>query len=120
MDNLTGTVERITYRNEENFYSVLRLRSPAQRDLVTAVGYFPQLAVVRPEMVGEVLHPDYGRQFVASQVGVAGDARWSGKYWARVVKEWARHRQEDCAASAWWRCRSWRSAAAPGGGPRSR
>ena len=73
MDNLTGTVERITYRNEENFYSVLRLRSPAQRDLVTAVGYFPQLAVGETlEMQGEwVLHPDYGRQFkVASHKSV--------------------------------------------------
>ncbi|NLW16560.1 MAG: ATP-dependent RecD-like DNA helicase [Firmicutes bacterium] len=65
MDQLVGSVERITFRNEENFYSVVRLRCKEEPDLVTAVGIFPQLAVgERLQMQGEwTTHPQYGRQF---------------------------------------------------------
>ena len=75
MDDLTGIVERITYYNPENAYSVLRLRSEAtqhlpglSRDgLVTVVGNLPELAP------GEHLrlrgrwdnHPRHGQQFKA-------------------------------------------------------
>jgi exodeoxyribonuclease V alpha subunit len=73
MERLLGTLERITFRNEENFYSVLRLRCREHKDLVTAVGNFPQLAVGETlDMQGEwTMHPDYGRQFkVASYQSV--------------------------------------------------
>ncbi len=65
MEQLVGSVERITFRNEENFYSVVRLRCQGQRDLVTAVGTFPQLTIGETlQMQGEwILHPEYGRQF---------------------------------------------------------
>lgn len=65
MEKLVGSVERITFRNEENFYSVVRLRCQGQRDLVTAVGTFPQLTIGETlQMQGEwILHPEYGRQF---------------------------------------------------------
>ncbi|MEA3344892.1 MAG: ATP-dependent RecD-like DNA helicase [Chloroflexota bacterium] len=66
-ETLKGSVERITYVNEENGYSVIRLAVPGRRELVTAVG---ELASVN---VGESLrlngfwttHPQYGRQFKA-------------------------------------------------------
>lgn len=73
MEQLLGTLERVTFRNEENFYSVLRLRCREHKDLVTAVGNFPQLAVGETmDMQGEwMMHPDYGRQFkVASYQSV--------------------------------------------------
>lgn len=38
---LTGTVERVTYHNEENGFCVLRVKIKGQRDLVTVVGYAP-------------------------------------------------------------------------------
>jgi exodeoxyribonuclease V alpha subunit len=72
MDNLTGSVERITYYNPENGYSVIRLhpdgptRSGALRgDLATVVGNLPELSP------GEHLtltgswknHPKHGYQF---------------------------------------------------------
>lgn len=65
MEQLVGSVERITFRSEETFYSVVRLRCKQQAGLVTAVGTFPQLSVGETlEMEGEwVLHPEYGRQF---------------------------------------------------------
>lgn len=71
MDNLSGSVERITFYNPENGYSVVRLRpehkAPGQgRDgLVTVVGNLPELSpgeYVRLE--GRWLnHPKHGFQF---------------------------------------------------------
>lgn len=68
VDSLEGVVERITFYNPENGYSVIRLQ-PARGDLVTVVGNLPE---VTP---GEALrlrgawtsHTDYGRQFKAEQ-----------------------------------------------------
>ena len=78
MDDLTGSVERITYYNSENGYSVVRLRPesksrrqklPGQSNdgLVTVVGNLPELSP------GEHLrlqgrwntHPKHGQQFQA-------------------------------------------------------
>jgi len=73
-DQLHGTVERVTYYNEETGYSVIRLNvkgrsGPTGRALVTVVGNLPE---VNP---GESLrlegtwttHPQYGRQFKAER-----------------------------------------------------
>ena len=47
MDTLTGSVERITYYNDETSYCVLRLRPDqlplARQQLVTVVGNMPEL-----------------------------------------------------------------------------
>jgi exodeoxyribonuclease V alpha subunit len=77
MDTLTGSVERITFYNPENGYSVLRLRPEVSRGqripglsydgLVTVVGNLPELSP------GEHLrlqgkwdtHPKHGSQFQA-------------------------------------------------------
>jgi exodeoxyribonuclease V alpha subunit len=80
MDSLSGSVERITFYNAENGYTVLRLRPESQRDLrgmhahgpirdglVTVVGSLPELSP------GEHLrlqgqwdnHPKHGSQFKA-------------------------------------------------------
>jgi len=73
-DTLNGSVERITYYNDETNYCVLRLR-PAQlrlggEDLVTVVGTMPE---VQPgeslRLDGEwTSHPRFGRQFRAETV----------------------------------------------------
>jgi exodeoxyribonuclease V alpha subunit len=73
-DQLRGTVERVTYYNEETGYSVIRLNAggradPSGRGLVTVVGNLPE---VQP---GESLrlegtwttHQQYGRQFKAER-----------------------------------------------------
>jgi len=65
MESLQGQIERISYANEENGYTVARLKVYGRRDLVTAVG---NLMAPTP---GEILkmkgvwsnHPKYGEQF---------------------------------------------------------
>ena len=72
MDTLTGSVERITYYNPENGYSVVRLRpdhppkqAASHGELATVVGNLPELTP------GEHLrltgnwtnHPKHGLQF---------------------------------------------------------
>ncbi|MCZ2096217.1 MAG: ATP-dependent RecD-like DNA helicase [Anaerolineae bacterium] len=73
-DTLSGSVERVTYYNDETNYCVLRLR-PAQlrlgsEELVTVVGTMPE---VQPgeslRLEGEwTAHPRFGRQFKAETV----------------------------------------------------
>ena len=49
LDSVTGVLERITYHNEENGYTVARLAVEGERDLVTIVGSFSN------PIVGEML-----------------------------------------------------------------
>ena len=69
MDNeqntLSGTVDNITYRNDENGYCVFELET--ESELVTVVGYIPQLCAGETITVkGEfTVHPSYGDQFRA-------------------------------------------------------
>ena len=64
MTTLEGHLERITYYNEENHYTIARLKTDSTQTLVTVVGYMP---AVSP---GEALkikgtwetHPRYGQQ----------------------------------------------------------
>lgn len=65
MVEMEGTVDRITYYNQENGFTVVKLAVKDDEDLVTAIGYFPSIEV------GEVLklkgnwamHKNYGYQF---------------------------------------------------------
>lgn len=74
MDNLAGTVERITFYNTENGYSVIRVK-PEHRNipginregLVTVVGNLPELTPgVFLRLGGQwEKHPEHGMQFSA-------------------------------------------------------
>ena len=63
--DLQGQIERVTYTNDENGYTIAKLKAYGQRDLVTVVG---NLMAPTP---GEILrmrgewtnHPKYGEQF---------------------------------------------------------
>ncbi len=63
--DLQGQIERITYTNEENGYTIAKVKVYGRRDLVTVVGNF------MAPMPGEVLkmqgewanHPKFGEQF---------------------------------------------------------
>lgn len=69
METLDGLIERITFFNPENGYTVLRLKVKGWADPVTVVGNLPELAI------GESLrlhgrwgnHATYGRQFQAER-----------------------------------------------------
>jgi exodeoxyribonuclease V alpha subunit len=73
-DTLTGTIERITYYNDETNYCVLRLRPDqlllGRGDLVTVVGAMPELQPgENVRLQGEwTNHPRHGRQFRAEVV----------------------------------------------------
>ncbi|MEZ4526627.1 MAG: hypothetical protein R2941_11965 [Desulfobacterales bacterium] len=62
LSDLQGQIERITYANEENGYTVARVKVQGHRDLVTVVGN------LMAPMPGEILkmkgewssHPKYG------------------------------------------------------------
>ena len=66
MEKLQCVIERITYRNEENGYSVIKVTARGFRDIVAAVGVMPEAHV------GSVFNlygfwkvdPKYGQQFV--------------------------------------------------------
>ena len=67
--DLQGQIERITYTNEENGYTIAKLKVYGQRDLVTVVG---NLMAPTPgeimKMRGEwANHPKYGEQFKVVQ-----------------------------------------------------
>ncbi len=66
---LKGQIERITFSNEENGFTVAQLKVRGQRHLVTIVGY---LMAPKPgeqlRLQGEwCLHPKYGEQFKFSE-----------------------------------------------------
>ncbi len=77
---LQGTVERITYVNEETQYVVARLDVPGSRDLATIVGNLPSLTP------GETLrlqgawthHKRYGDQFVVHRYETVTPATLTG------------------------------------------
>lgn len=66
MSLIEGTLERITYHNEENGYTVAKLRvGEKSKKLVTAVGYLPNPSPGESlKLKGKwVINPKYGRQF---------------------------------------------------------
>ena len=65
MDHLRCVVERITYQNEENGYSVIKCRAKNYSDLVTVVGSMAEVhvgSVLTMEGFWKV-DPKYGQQF---------------------------------------------------------
>src|SRR5262245_12162807 len=69
-EELSGTIETITYHNPENGFAVLRVQARGRRDLVTLVGHLAQ--PVAGEYVtasgGWVQDRDHGLQFKAEDM----------------------------------------------------
>ncbi len=65
MDHLTGTIERITFHNEENGYTVAQLTPEGKSYTVTLIGNMLGINVgEHVEVTGQwASHPQYGRQF---------------------------------------------------------
>lgn len=65
MDQLRCVVERITYQNAENGYTVIKCRVKGYSDLVTVVGSMPDVHVGSVLVLGGKWKVDakYGRQF---------------------------------------------------------
>ena len=65
MERLRCIVERITYQNEQNGYSVIKCKAKGFNDLITVVGAMPEVHVgsVLALTGAWRLDPKYGRQF---------------------------------------------------------
>ncbi len=80
VSNIQGQIERITFHNEENGFTILRLKVPGYRELVTLVG---NLMAPLPGQVinatGEwITHPQFGEQFKVIQYKTMTPATLTG------------------------------------------
>src|SRR5579871_4314069 len=76
LDALTGVLERVTYHNEENGYTVGRLAVEGARDLMTIVGNFSN-PVVGEQLYCEgkwAAHREFGRQFLVERYSTSKPA----------------------------------------------
>ncbi|HLV80249.1 MAG TPA: ATP-dependent RecD-like DNA helicase, partial [Chthonomonadaceae bacterium] len=76
LETLTGVLERITYHNDENGYTVARLAVEGARDLLTIVGSFSN-PVVGEQLFCEgrwVAHREFGRQFAVERYSTSKPA----------------------------------------------
>lgn len=84
LETLDGVVDKITYVNEENGYTIGRLKVPRQKQLVTIAGHLPAVNVGEGLRVDGhwVLHAQYGRQFqvVRYQTAAPGTVAALKKY----------------------------------------
>ena len=67
LSRLRGQIERITFANEENGFTIAKMKVQGEKELVTVVGNFPG---INPGEVLELLgawsnHPKFGNQFKA-------------------------------------------------------
>ena len=69
MDQLQGYIERITYQNPENGFTVAQLQAPHQKDLICLVGTLPALQPGETVLcLGEwKSHHVHGKQFVVQE-----------------------------------------------------
>jgi exodeoxyribonuclease V alpha subunit len=69
-DTLRGTIERITYHNEENGYTVAQLAVDGRAEMVPVIGNMLGVNIGEAvELTGAwMAHPQYGRQFKAESV----------------------------------------------------
>ncbi len=76
---LEGTLERVSYANEENGYTIARLHVVGKRKPQVIVGYLPGIIPGEAlRLEGKwLLHPQYGRQFTVERYQVAPPATLS-------------------------------------------
>ncbi len=77
---ISGSVERITYHNEQNGYTVLRLRVPGYAESVTVTGNFSLISPGENLLLTGwwTIHPQYGDQFKAVDYQITRPATIAG------------------------------------------
>ncbi len=77
---LSGSVERVTFHNEENGFAVLRVQVAGRRDLVTVVGHAAAIAPGEAIQAGGVWVHDraHGMQFKAAWLRAAAPTSLAG------------------------------------------
>ena len=68
--NITGTIENIVFRNEENGYSVINISFDKKK--ITAIGNFPEVFEGQTvELTGEfIVNKKFGEQFKATDISI--------------------------------------------------
>src|SRR5215207_8188769 len=71
-DQLSGTIERVTFHNAENGFVVLRVEAPGFRMPITVIGQTPRaVAGEFVEAAGKWIDdPDFGKQFKAESLRI--------------------------------------------------
>jgi len=79
-ETMRGTVERVTYRNQDNGYSVLQIRPDEGPQRLTAVGICPQAKVGSYVILkgNSTTHPKFGAQFHVTSLTEAPPSTSSG------------------------------------------
>jgi exodeoxyribonuclease V alpha subunit len=77
---LSGSVERITFHNSENGYTVLKLRVAGRGESVTVTGNFSSVSAGESVRVTGIwtFHPQFGNQFKATDYQIARPATLAG------------------------------------------
>ncbi|MGN6675699.1 MAG: YrrC family ATP-dependent DNA helicase, partial [Thermomicrobiales bacterium] len=77
---LEGVVDRLTYVNPENGYTVAKIQPAGKQYLVAVVGNLPSVNVGESVELGGrwEMHPQHGRQFVAERCRVVLPATVDG------------------------------------------
>lgn len=70
LEKLVGSIERVTFRNPETGYTILRVKARGQKDPVMVVGYHEELSAGEMiELLGSwSVHLKYGLQFQAQTI----------------------------------------------------
>ncbi len=65
LEDLQGVIERLTFHSEESGYTIARLKTPQERDLVTIVGNFANIQAGQTLQMSGFWreHPKFGQQF---------------------------------------------------------
>lgn len=86
MEQIFGYIERITFSNEENGFTVARLKQPRKHDLTTVVGAMPGLSAGESvRLLGEwKSNPTHGMQFAVAEchIETPSDVEGISKYLA--------------------------------------
>lgn len=66
---ITAKIEKIIYRNEENFFTVLNVVS--NDEFINVIGYFPEFVIGEEvEFIGQYVRNNYGYQFSADDYNI--------------------------------------------------
>ena len=85
-ESVTGYIDHVIFRNEENGYTVMILKGVEDEEELTCVGSFPVITMgASVELTGNYIqHPVYGKQFQAATLTVIWDqarSKASVRHW---------------------------------------
>ena len=98
-ETVTGYIDHVIFRNEDNGYTVMVLKGTKKEEELTCVGSFPAITQgASIEATGVYIHhPVYGKQF-----------QIRGYIWNRTLSGFGRHQGNRCCTGCQDRAEVWR------------